>query len=352
MYLSLRRAVVDPLSVEFKRKRESCESTKKEEDMLWDIFGQIVAGLCHLHRKGIVHRDLKPANIFIKRHIVKIGDLGLAAHVTNAVYASGGTKGSVDMDASMVKEINAESDESMAREGEVNSKSEPQSSKKERSGTLSKLRYLYNDHEGMSNTTPFLSYLLSLISISAVSRHLTISVALPLCSLLSGGESPTAASSFDNVDRENDLTKDLGTYLYTAPEIKKGKYDAKADMYSVGVILFELWNTWSTKMERAIMLEGLRHGSLPSSFESQFPLQSELIRKLTSHDPAMRPSANELLRQLPVSDRFHEINVKHWQIRVRSNYNHHPWCAPSFDLPYHCFLFSIPSDFPAGTTGA
>lgn len=42
----------------------------------------ICAGLSYLHERGIVHRDLKPANIFYDDGYVKIGDYGLAKHIS------------------------------------------------------------------------------------------------------------------------------------------------------------------------------------------------------------------------------------------------------------------------------
>lgn len=49
-------------------------------------FGQILAGLDHLHGQAVVHRDLKPANIFLQRRphfTVVIGDFGFAKHLTD-----------------------------------------------------------------------------------------------------------------------------------------------------------------------------------------------------------------------------------------------------------------------------
>ena len=36
-----------------------------KEEVLWDMYWQVVRGLLHIHSRGIVHRDLKPMNIFV-----------------------------------------------------------------------------------------------------------------------------------------------------------------------------------------------------------------------------------------------------------------------------------------------
>lgn len=54
----------------------------EEEVIRW--FGQIAAGVTHLHDHGIVHRDLKPANIFEDRGIIKIGDYGLSKFISSS----------------------------------------------------------------------------------------------------------------------------------------------------------------------------------------------------------------------------------------------------------------------------
>ncbi|XP_024012818.1 eIF-2-alpha kinase GCN2 isoform X2 [Eutrema salsugineum] len=94
-------------------------------------------------------------------------------------------------------------------------------------------------------------------------------------------------------------TGQAGTYFYTAPEIEQGwpKIDEKADMYSLGVVFFELWHPFGTAMERHIILTNLKlKGELPVNWVNEFPEQASLLRRLLSQNPSDRPSATELLQ--------------------------------------------------------
>ncbi|KAM6545969.1 hypothetical protein CsatB_026705 [Cannabis sativa] len=95
-----------------------------------------------------------------------------------------------------------------------------------------------------------------------------------------------------------DGTGQVGTYFYTAPEIEQGwpKIDEKADMYSLGIVFFELWHPFGTAMERHVVLSDLKQkGELPSAWVAEFPEQASLLRRLMSLSPSERPSATELL---------------------------------------------------------
>ncbi|KAG4125970.1 hypothetical protein ERO13_D10G129301v2 [Gossypium hirsutum] len=96
-----------------------------------------------------------------------------------------------------------------------------------------------------------------------------------------------------------DGTGQVGTYFYTAPEIEQGwpRIDEKVDMYSLGVVFFELWHPFGTAMERHIILSDLKlKGELPSAWIAEFPEQASLLRCLMSQSPSDRPSAMELLQ--------------------------------------------------------
>ncbi|GFH24202.1 uncharacterized protein HaLaN_21948 [Haematococcus lacustris] len=84
---------------------------------------------------------------------------------------------------------------------------------------------------------------------------------------------------------------------YIAPEIVDGwAYDEKVDLFSLGVVVFELWHPFSTAMERALRLRDLReNGQLPDSFQANHPTITHLIRWLMSSNPHDRPSAREVL---------------------------------------------------------
>ncbi|WRX21527.1 Protein kinase domain - like 10 [Theobroma cacao] len=96
-----------------------------------------------------------------------------------------------------------------------------------------------------------------------------------------------------------DGTGQVGTYFYTAPEIEQEwpRIDEKVDMFSLGVVFFELWHPFGTAMERNIVLSDLKQkGELPAAWVADFPEQASLLRCLMSQSPSGRPSATELLQ--------------------------------------------------------
>lgn len=108
-----------------------------------------------------------------------------------------------------------------------------------------------------------------------------------------------AALPTDTAGVSMDGTGLVGTYFYTAPEIEQGwpKIDEKADMYSLGIVFFEVWHPFGTAMERHVILSDLKQkGELPPSWVAQFPEQASLLRRLMSPSPSDRPSATDLLK--------------------------------------------------------
>ncbi|XP_058013567.1 eukaryotic translation initiation factor 2-alpha kinase 1 isoform X1 [Ahaetulla prasina] len=97
-------------------------------------------------------------------------------------------------------------------------------------------------------------------------------------------------------------TSGVGTCLYASPEQLQGShYDFKSDMYSLGVILFELFQPFGTEMERTKVLMGLRRGNLPLTFCGKWPIQARYVKLLTSDASSRRPTALQLLE----SELFH-----------------------------------------------
>lgn len=149
-----------------------------------------------------------------------------------------------------------------------------------------------------------------------------------------GGGGPAGAAGTADLGDSTDLTGDLGTFLYTAPELraKKGaKYNFKVDIYSLGIIFFEMLasqRVYTTGMERILLIRELRTPSisLPSSWpRSKYEKQTALIRQMLDHNPDQRPSPVEILKSDLLPPKMEDEYIEEC-LRLMSNpssaYNH------------------------------
>ncbi|KAF2630302.1 kinase-like protein [Macroventuria anomochaeta] len=129
-------------------------------------------------------------------------------------------------------------------------------------------------------------------------------------------QKPDSKISNGNQDGGGDMTRSVGTALYVAPELSStvaGNYNDKVDMYSMGIIFFEMCYPLGTAMERDKEIRVLRERkhALPSEFETpQKSLQGSIIMSLISHRPSERPSCTELLRTGKVPVQIEDEAVK------------------------------------------
>lgn len=92
-------------------------------------------------------------------------------------------------------------------------------------------------------------------------------------------------------------TSGVGTSTYAAPEQLEGTlYNYKSDVYSLGVILFEMFHTFQTEMEKFHCMEELRQDKeLDQEFLQCWPLHASFVKRMTSTLPGERPSVREIL---------------------------------------------------------
>ena len=122
-----------------------------------------------------------------------------------------------------------------------------------------------------------------------------------------------------NVQVEEDHTGQIGTAMYVAPELNESRistYNQKVDLYSLGVIFFEMcYPPLSTGMERIKVLNQLRSVDiqLPMDWDQNSHVQQTYIIKwLLNHDPTNRPTSDELLN----SDWLPPIQVEESQMQL------------------------------------
>ncbi|GLD47641.1 eukaryotic translation initiation factor 2-alpha kinase 3 [Lates japonicus] len=90
-------------------------------------------------------------------------------------------------------------------------------------------------------------------------------------------------------------TGQVGTKLYMSPEQLSGNsYSHKVDIYSLGLILFELLYPFRTQMERVRTLTEVRVLRFPEVFSKNNVQELSMVRSMLSLSPSERPEAAEI----------------------------------------------------------
>ncbi|CAD8070428.1 unnamed protein product [Paramecium primaurelia] len=105
-----------------------------------------------------------------------------------------------------------------------------------------------------------------------------------------------------NQNQRSGLTSGVGTFLYLAPEQEQSQYDSKVDIYSLGIILFEMYYPFKTDMERINYITQLREQcKFPKDFDQKVGMVDNEIRDkitaLVNKDPQKRPATQSLLNE-------------------------------------------------------
>ena len=112
------------------------------------------------------------------------------------------------------------------------------------------------------------------------------------------GLSTIVPDSSPDSDEMYELSGETGSLRYMAPEVaKRGYYNNKADVYSFGIMLWELvaFTRPYDRMNREEFYEKVVYGGLRPEISKKFPNDlSNLIKSCWDIDPQVRPSFHSI----------------------------------------------------------
>ncbi|XP_029032287.1 eukaryotic translation initiation factor 2-alpha kinase isoform X1 [Osmia bicornis bicornis] len=114
-------------------------------------------------------------------------------------------------------------------------------------------------------------------------------------------EAHTPAENEDITLKNSLHTAYVGTHLYMSPEQINGQgYNYKVDIYSLGIILFELLIPFVTEMERITTLINLRKSVFPNNFGNDYPSEHNLLNMMLDENPNKRPTTFGIKAKAPL----------------------------------------------------
>ncbi|KAI7903146.1 kinase-like domain-containing protein [Cokeromyces recurvatus] len=264
--------------IRFRNKRYSEEGSFSVIDTRRniEIFAQILEGTAYIHDQGLIHRDLKPSNIFLS--------MPNGSTYVNDIDGKRRRRRSSNTNHLLTDSISSSMDNSLNSYDSNHLWDEAWVPK---IGDFGLAAEVMDDEKTGS----------------------TVLIPTPISSTPPSPKlGPQTHSQSNSVRRYRDRphrprprrtrTIGVGTRTYASPEqlaVPAQAYDEKVDIYSLGIILFELFQPFSTGMERADSIEKLKQGIFPDGFLKMYPKVTALIIWMMDHKPDHRPSAHQLL---------------------------------------------------------
>lgn len=120
--------------------------------------------------------------------------------------------------------------------------------------------------------------------------------------------------SDDEVSRKG-LTTYIGTKIYSAPELKSGRYDKRIDLYSLGIIVFEMFHfpPRTSDHEKEPIFRGIRSQEviIPESLESEI---QDVVKGLLEHNPEYRMSLDVAADKVMQFSQFSTMTTVEFEI--------------------------------------
>jgi serine/threonine protein kinase len=260
-------------------------------DLILTCALQAARGMLYLHSHSppICHRDLKSSNLVVDDHwVVKVTDFGMSRIIPDKVIEieAGAREVKTDEDRALQKRLE--------RERISNA---PDFAGRESFGGGSDLSG-HHDFEGDSSSSEQSNSKHSDKALPAVSVPEPIDISKPR-----RGKGKKSGPGKDRNGQE--MTSNLGTTAWCAPELlttsSKARYSVKVDVYSFGMVLWELWERkrpYEELASRFDIMDAIRSGTRPTISSSCPPALMSLIQRCWQGDPSRRPMFQYIVRYL------------------------------------------------------
>ena len=215
------------------------------------ILEQVISALSYIHRNcQLVHRDLKPSNIFLNKDLnVKIGDFGLVKKLENLTP---------------VEPPNFFLTPTISQEGSPLIKQ----------ASTQEIDRNYNQNKNLQKAAENIFMLRTKAQTPDLDQKTNI------------------YSDTFLKEKASFKTRNCGTKVYASPEqmAQNCYFDFRADIYSLGIIMIQLFYPMKTEMELIQTINNGKKQIYPKELTKDLPQIAKLIGRMLDQNPEGRPS--------------------------------------------------------------